>query len=894
MFSPPWHPRRRTRPGRARPARKARRAPRRLDVERLEDRWLPSVTALTPAPLYDPSHILVRFRDGAPADAGAALPLVSGLREVALDPGVSVDDAVAAYKQDPGVLYAQPDYRVQAAVTPTPTDASYTGGSLWGLYGKDTTPSNEYGINAPGAWAVTTGSTQTVVGVIDTGIDYTHPDLYQNIWINQGEIPAGAGVVDVVPPLADKGDGIITFWDLNQPANAGKVADGNGNGYVDAGDVLAAWSDRTDADGNGYVDDLVGWNFVANNNKPFDDYGHGTHVSGTIGATANDGGVVGINWDVELAALKFLDSSGSGTISDALKALDYAVNNHITISNNSWGGGGYNQAFYDGLKAARDADHIFVAAAGNSSANTDSSPSYPASYDLSNVVAVAAINSSGSLASFSNYGAKSVDLGAPGVSVLSTLPTSGPLSDPSGYGYLSGTSMATPHVTGVVALLRSLHPDWNYSQVIDQVLTTTAATSSLSGKTVTGGRLDAGAAVVPAGDTAGARVVASTPSGTLLGPVSSVQLTFNEPIQDGTFTADDIASFTGPGGVDLKPAITGVSGSGKVWTVSFASQSANGSYKMVVGPNILDLSGNAMNQDRDGTNGEATADQYAVKFTLGNEFSSGNVPLAIRDYTTTKSTLTIDQDITIDDLNVKLNISHTWDSDLYIYLKSPSGTTVLLSNHRGGSGDNFTNTVFDDEATTAIRYGTAPFAGSYRPEQALSVFDGKDAKGTWTLVVKDTAAGDTGTLNSWSLTIQARDSAPIGPASVGDTLTVGTPAADPGPDLRPADPVAAPAPRGLAAAGAGALSFVDAGLLLPSRSDGGAWSPGSGPGARPAGETARPAAADGLQVRGRDAFFATTESGLGEEVSGEGGSDLDGLAAALADPLHAGDEESLG
>src|SRR5262249_9000539 len=164
-------------------------------------------------------------------------------------------------------------------------------------------------------------------------------------------------------------DGSIPFRDLNNPANSTKVSDLNGNGYIDAGDLLAdpRWADGVDQDHNGYVDDVVGWNFVNNTNDPFDDNGHGTHVSGTIGAVGNNGvGVAGINWQVSLAALKFLDSTGSGTTSDAVLALNYATAMGIKITNNSWGGGGYSQALANAITSAQNAGDIFVAAAGNS------------------------------------------------------------------------------------------------------------------------------------------------------------------------------------------------------------------------------------------------------------------------------------------------------------------------------------------------------------------------------------------------------------------------------------------------------------------------------------------------------------------------------------------------
>jgi subtilisin family serine protease len=405
---------------------------------------LADLDALTVDPSsYNPSRILVRFRPEADAGAslngttvGPELSLIDGLHEVRLSPDVTVAEALTAYRASPFVLYAQPDYRLRLTAAVTPNDVSFA--TMWGL---DNTGQNggtlDADVDAPEAWTVTTGSGRTVVAVIDTGIDYTHPDLAANIWTNPGEVPA------------------------------------NGR----------------DDDGNGYVDDVHGYDFVNNDSDPIDDNGHGTHVAGTIGAVGNNGvGVTGINWNVRLMALKFIDAGGSGFTSDAVRALDYAVANGAHISNNSWGGGGYNSTLYSAIQNARAAGHIFVAAAGNDGANNDQVPTFPAGYDLDNVVAVAATNRNDQLTTFSNYGAATVDLAAPGGSILSTLPGNT-------YNRLSGTSMAAPHVAGVLALVRDLHPEWTYRQVIDRVLGTVDPLPALQGKTVTGGRLNAARAV---------------------------------------------------------------------------------------------------------------------------------------------------------------------------------------------------------------------------------------------------------------------------------------------------------------------------------------------------------------------------------------------------------------
>ena len=348
--------------------------------------------------------------------------IVPGLERVKLSPGRTVDEAIAALRRNPNVLYAEPDFVVRKIATPN--DPSY--GSLWGM-------SN---IKAPAAWDTTTGPAGLVVAVLDTGIDRSHPDLAQNIWTNPGETLNGL-----------------------------------------------------DDDGNGYVDDLNGWDFAYGDNNPSDVDGHGTHTAGTVGARGNNAlGVVGVNWQVKLVALKFLDDTGSGYSSNAILAMQYANRMGIKVSNNSWGGGGYSQALFDAINASKANNHLFIAAAGNSNINNDSTPHYPSSYNLDNVISVASITSTDARSSFSNYGATSVDLGAPGSGILSTTPGNT-------YSSYSGTSMATPHVAGAAAMIAGLRPAWTYGQVRDAILKTTRPLPALAGLTVTGGTLDLAAAV---------------------------------------------------------------------------------------------------------------------------------------------------------------------------------------------------------------------------------------------------------------------------------------------------------------------------------------------------------------------------------------------------------------
>lgn len=399
-------------------------------------------------PAHSPNTVLVAFQPSVPrkdryrlfeqlgleVDKTALNPYFFRLRlsKEALGRGATVETTLKTLLVDERIRVAERDWIVTVQQT-YPNDPRFS--ELWGLHNTGQTGGSvDADIDAPFAWANQTGSSSVKVAVIDTGIDYTHPDLAANCWTNPGEIPGNS----------------------------------------------------IDDDNNGFVDDVYGYDFVNGDGNPMDDHSHGTHCAGTVGGVGNNGiGVVGVCWNVKMIGVKFLSAGGSGSTSDAILATDYARIVGANIMSNSWGGGGFSQLLLDAIVRAESAGILYVAAAGNSGSNLDSTTFYPASYltNLSTGMAVGASTHNDTRAGFSSYGATTVHIFAPGENVLSTVPFA---LNASGYDVFSGTSMATPHVAGAAALLKSHFSGDSMAQIKSRLMNSAEAVPALAGLSLSG------------------------------------------------------------------------------------------------------------------------------------------------------------------------------------------------------------------------------------------------------------------------------------------------------------------------------------------------------------------------------------------------------------------------
>src|SRR5262245_62139083 len=453
-------------------------------------------------PDYMPDEIIVKFREGTEeyrkdlarfrvsGTRKKVFKVIRGLEVVKLSRGVSVEEAIRLYRQDPDVQYAEPNYILRT--TNIPNVPRF--GEMWGLNNvgqSGGTPDAD--IDAPEAWNHTTGSSDVIVAVIDSGVDYNHPDLSANMFRN--------------------------------------TADCNNNGIDD--------------DGNGFVDDCFGIDTRNNDSDPMDDNNHGTHVAGIIGAVGNNNrGVVGINWNVQIMACKFVNASGSGTTEAAIDCLEYVKNMkdrgfNIVATSNSWGGGDFSQALLEAIEDQRQSGILFITAAGNGDffgfpINNDQTPFYPCSYYLPNIICVASTTRTDNRSSFSNYGRRTVHIGAPGSEILSTVRGNS-------YSSLSGTSMATPHVTGVAALLKAQDPGRDWRTLKNLILSGGDNTSSLT-DTISQKRLNANGALSCSNSTVLSRIrpISNTINGSIGTPIELAALHINcgNPNGDVVLTVD--------------------------------------------------------------------------------------------------------------------------------------------------------------------------------------------------------------------------------------------------------------------------------------------------------------------------------------------------------------------
>ena len=580
------------------------------------------------------------------------------IAKVMVPKGLNHDFLIKQLATHPAVEVAEPNYLVKALAIPG--DPRF--GEMWALNNTGQNGGTAGAdISAVAAWDITTGSHDVVIGVIDSGMDYNHPDLIPNRWENDGSYP--------------------------------------GHPY--------------------------GYSTLNENNDPMDSGSHGTHVAGTIGASGDNGvGITGVSWNVTLLPCQFLGSTG-GSTAGAIECIDYYTDLktnygvNIKATNNSWGGGGFSETLRAAIQSGGDAGILFIAASGNDGADADVSPMYPAAYDLDVIVSVASTDRNDDLSVFavgaSNYGATTVDLGAPGSAILSTIPDNA-------YAAYSGTSMASPHVAGAAALLWSINPEITPLEMKTILMDSGDELTALEGKTVSGKRLNLVNALADADP---------TPSFRLSLAPRSQQVVAGETAQ---FSLDvgNLADWMGEVelSVNVDPSIDGVAlsadtaqpGDTITVTVPTTAETVWGDYLVTV-------------------TGIDAADPQVVKTVSANlnvlpqglaDFSFENTdPVDIPDNNPEgiTSIINVPNEGTVFSVEAGVDITHTWRGDLIVSLTSPAGTEHMLHNRSGGSEDDLVQSW------------------------SVDTFNGEAMQGDWTLNVSDNAGADVGTLNSWSLTI---------------------------------------------------------------------------------------------------------------------------------------------
>jgi subtilisin family serine protease len=431
---------------------------------------------------YVPGELLIKFRTEVGHRSAQSIHLAFGslvkkrftrirVDYIQIPEGWSLEDALAMYHHSPDVEYVEPNYLRRALLMPNDPDFV----SLWGLHNTGQSMGvSDADIDAPEAWDILTDCSSIIIATLDTGVDLDHDDLAENIWINTNESTGDANG-DGFPgeqEVDDDGDGLID--EDSQGRQPGEP------GYTN--DL------KDDDDENDYIDDIRGWDFINSDNDPDDDSApdfHGTHVTGIMAGKGNNGlGITGVCWSASVMQLKTLDSIGDGSVADEIEAIEYAIDNGASIINASLGGPDYSNAEYEAIQHAEDAGVLFVAAAGNDGLDNDLIPNYPASYELNNIISVAATDNCDILASWSNYGATSVDVAAPGVSIYST-------KAGNTYQELSGTSMAAPYVSALSALIWAEYGDLTYGQVKETILDSVDLKSNLEGILFSCGRINA-------------------------------------------------------------------------------------------------------------------------------------------------------------------------------------------------------------------------------------------------------------------------------------------------------------------------------------------------------------------------------------------------------------------